>query len=150
MKTEIVPYTHDFLELSWQWLNDPEIMKLTNTPHFTKENQQVWFDSLNKRLDYKIWGIDVDEIHVGVCGLKNITNNDGEYWGYIGEKKLWGKGIGTFVIMTLCNYAKSQNISSVWLTVIRENQRAINLYHKLGFINEEIEDNNLLKMRIKL
>ena len=150
MKIELVAYTEEFFELSLKWLDDPEIRRLTNTPSFPKSVQKKWFDSLGTNPNYKIWGIDYDQIHVGVCGLKNISTTDCEYWGYIGEKTFWGQGVGSFVLNTLLDYAKSQEKSFVWLIVLNENIRAINLYSKMGFKNVSILENNLLKMQFEL
>lgn len=150
MKIKLVNYSEDFLDKSWEWLTDPEIKKMTNTPTFSRSEQLKWFHSLSLKTDYKIWGIDFNDIHIGVCGLKNITNTDCEYWGYIGEKKYWGKGIGSMVINELIDYARNNNIKSLWLTVIQENERAIKLYSKLGFMPEPSDFNHLIKMRLIL
>jgi len=150
MKIELVTYSEIFLELSWLWLNDNEIKQLINTSSFTRNEQRKWFETLKDREDYKIWGIDIDHIHVGVCGLKNITKYDCEYWGYIGEKEFWGKGIGSFIMKSLIEYSKNQELESIWLTVIESNIRAIGLYTKYGFKIEAKDENNLIKMRLKL
>ena len=94
----LVPYDSSFLELSWQWLNDPEITRLTHTADFTREDQQKWFNKIPSLKGYKIWGIQHDGEKVGVCGIKNITGDDCEYWGYIGVKTMWSKGIGTIAM----------------------------------------------------
>src|SRR5208283_2989 len=46
-----------FLEKSWEWLNDPEIKRLTLTPDFTRESQARWFARLPTMKDYLIWGL---------------------------------------------------------------------------------------------
>jgi RimJ/RimL family protein N-acetyltransferase len=150
MKIEFVKYNKLFLSLSWEWLNDPEVKKLTNTPDFSKEDQLNWFNSLNEKKDYKIWGIMVDDIPIGVCGLKNIENIDCEYWGYIGEKKYWGRGIGKELIKFSINEAKKMGLSSIWLNVRDDNIRAIKLYTKYGFIKEKKLDEMVSIYRIIL
>jgi RimJ/RimL family protein N-acetyltransferase len=150
MEIELVQYSKIFLELSWKWLNDDEIRRLTNTPVFSKNGQKKWYDALNDRNDYKIWGIDIDGTHIGACGLKKITKFDCEYWGYIGEKDFWGKGIGSSILNSLIGYAKNQKLTSIWLTVTADNQRAIKLYTKFGFEPESNDEINLIKMRLKL
>lgn len=139
-------YNEVFLELSWSWLNDPEIKRLTNTPDFTKESQRLWFDNLNNTTGYFIWGLKIDKTPVGACGLKNLTNYDCEYWGYIGVKEHWGKGYGDQIILLLTEKAKILKVSSIWLKVRSDNQNAINLYKKHSFVIEK-EDNTLLYMR---
>lgn len=94
MQVDLVDYDRSFLDASFKWLADEEIKFLTNTPSFSKDVQEQWFLSLSEKEDYYIRGILADGILIGACGLKHITNVDGEYWGYIGEKEYWGKGIG--------------------------------------------------------
>lgn len=48
---DFVEYSIEFLELSWEWLNDSEIKSLTMTPDFTREEQIVFFRKLPFRQD---------------------------------------------------------------------------------------------------
>lgn len=148
MDIQIVPYEQEFLSLSWQWLNDKEIKELTNTPAFTKESQLTWFESLKSKNDYLIWGVEVDTIPIGVCGLKKITQDDCEYWGYIGEKSYWGRGIGKIIMQLLEDNAKEIKLQSIWLQVLLENTRAIRLYQNLGYIEEKRTDRLILMRKI--
>ena len=146
----LVQYNSIFLEYSWTWLNDSEIKRLTRTPDFNKNDQRKWFESLKNQENYKIWGIDFEQIHLGACGLKNITDTDCEYWGYIGEKEYWGRGIGTCILYRLIDYCRKKGMASMWLIVSKENSRAINLYSKFGFKNEIVYPNESIKMRLFL
>lgn len=146
MKIKIIYYDKKFLNLSWDWLNDSEIKKLTNTPDFKKEDQVKWFESLIAKKDYFIWGVTVDEKPIGVCGIKKITQEDCEYWGYIGEKEYWGKGIGKVIINLMEEEAKKLNLKSIWLQVLENNERAVALYKKTGYIAEKTES-GLIFMR---
>ena len=144
MKTVLVDFSHEFLNLSWVWLNDEEIKRLTNTPSFTLENQLNWYSSIGEISDYLIWGIEVDSKKVGACGLKNITKVDFEYWGYIGEKDYWGRGIGTIILLMITEKAKELKLKSIWLQVCRSNIRAINLYRKMNFFSEVNKDDIII------
>lgn len=149
MKIDFVFFSNSFLELSWIWLNDIEIRELTNTPIFTREYQLRWYKGLKSKKNYFIWGIKVDNEKIGVCGIKNITSTDCEYWGYIGNKKYWGKGIGSLIITEMEQKAKEMGIQSIWLKVLPNNVRAIRLYEKMNFKNEITVD-DLLIMRKEL
>lgn len=149
MRVELTEYTSEFLEYSWIWLNDDEIRKLTDTPIFDRQSQKKWFNSLDSKKDYLIWGILFEGIPIGACGLKNITLNDCEYWGYIGNKNYWGKGFGKEIVLKLIEIAKQKNLNSIWLKVLKNNNRAIKLYKKLGF-NVENETETMLLMRIEI
>ena len=149
-RISFVEYTKIFLEKSYKWLNDLEIKYLTDTPDFTKEAQQEWFETLSNRNDYKVWGIEFDKKPIGVVGLKHINNQEStaEYFGYIGEKEYWGHGIRKLMIQFCIKQAKLMKINNLTLNVIKDNIRAINLYRRFGF--ETFEDNTTLKMNLFL
>lgn len=142
----LVEFDQLFLDLSWIWLNDSELKRMTNTPDFTREFQKVWFKDINSKTNYLIWGIMHNNIPIGVCGLKNITNFDCEYWGYIGEKNFWGKGFGTVILKLMEEKAKIMKLQSIWLKVVNDNERAITLYNKNGY-SKESNNSRLIKMR---
>lgn len=146
---KFVEYNEIFLEKSWEWLNDKEIKFLTCTPDFTKEQQKKWFLSLKDKKDYFIKGVLYNDTPIGVVGLKNITNTDGEYWGYIGEKEYWNKGIGKDLINYISHYSCILNLKEIYLKVIKDNIRAIKLYQKMNF-KEFLEENNLIYMNLHL
>ena len=60
----LVDFSKVFFDNSWNWLNDPEIKKMTATPDFTKEDQLKWFNSLPSKQDYLIW-----ELHLTIRQL---------------------------------------------------------------------------------
>ncbi|MGL5344136.1 MAG: GNAT family N-acetyltransferase [Plesiomonas sp.] len=131
-KLDIVFYSRDFLDLSWIWLNDPEIKKLTGTPDFTKEKQEDFFLSLPKE-DYLIWGLMYENKPIGVVGLKKIKNKRAEYFGYIGDKSYWGKGLFTDILRLILNECCKINLNKIYLKVSTDNHRAINAYLKNKF-----------------
>lgn len=133
MEIKLVKFNYKFLQLSTKWLQDEEILKLIDAPFVKIDEQIKWFKSLDKRDDYKVWGIDFEEIGIGVCGLKNINNIEAEYFGYIGEKELWGKGLGQQILMNILYEAKQLKLIKVNLVVLKDNIRAIKSYKKFGF-----------------
>lgn len=140
----IKKYTEEFLELSWAWLNDEEIKSLTNTPPITREGQKSWFDGLKDRRDYLVWGLEYNGEKIGACGLKNLTGTDCEYWGYIGEKKYWGLGLGRQMMTLMEEQARQRGLHSIWLKVLENNQRALRLYNKTGYVEEGKRDGLLV------
>ncbi len=53
---------------------------------------------------------------------------------FIGETQLWGKGIGTSMILMFLNFlSKNKSASRVVLEVKKSNIRAISCYEKCGF-----------------
>jgi RimJ/RimL family protein N-acetyltransferase len=134
--TSLVDFDLNFSNKSWDWLNDPEIKALTLTPDFTKEEQRNFFNSIPQRKNYWIKGIMENGIPIGAMGLKNINTKEknAEYWGYIGDKKFWGKGIGKFMIHEANKEAKRIGLHELNLKVGSNNFRAKNLYLNLGFV----------------
>lgn len=130
----LAEYDENFLAMSWEWLRDPEIKALTRTPDFTKVQQRAFFDSLPLRHDYRIHGVLHQGIPVGAAGLKKISSQSAEYWGYLGDRTLWGKGLGVQLIELIVTEARNLGLSSLYLNVGKDNPRAIALYRKTGFV----------------
>jgi RimJ/RimL family protein N-acetyltransferase len=129
----LVDYTLVFLDKSWEWLNDPEIKALTMTDDFTRNDQLAFFKNLPEKKDYWIKGITENELPIGAMGLKHINSQTAEYWGYIGEKEYWGKGIGKFMLDHALKKTKELKLKKLFLKVSNNNTRARNLYLKMGF-----------------
>lgn len=137
-----------FLDLSYKWLQDEELCTLINCDSPTRERQNSWYDSLENRNDYKIFGVTYNDIPIGVCGLKHITSNEAEYFGYIGDKQYWGKGIGKELVTFIENKARSLGIKNVYLKVIESNVRAYKLYIKMNYKVIESQQNEGIELII--
>lgn len=145
-------FSEEFLDLSWFWLKKKNIKELTNTPNFTKKQQREWFENLDNMNDYIIKGVLFNNSKIGVVGLKNITLKSGEYWGYIGEEDYWGRGIGKKMITYIITISKDLKLEYIYLNVLKNNKRAINLYESMGFKfseNESTENKLFFKLHIK-
>lgn len=146
-----VEFTEDWLETTWWWLSDKEIKKLIRAPDATREEQLEWFLLLPAREDYLIWGVQMNTRSIGVVGLKNIKHEQGEYWGYIGEKDLWGQGIGKQMQQFIVSVARKRGLKSLFLLVGKENVRALNSYKKFGFsVCPEVMNDELVKMSLAI
>ena len=132
-KLDLVDYSRTFLDLSWEWLTDPEIRSLTMTPDFSREDQIRFFESLENRDGYDIWGVALGAEPIGAAGLKNQREGVAEYWGYIGKRELWGQGLGKSLVTEVESKARSLGFSALDLKVSTANQRAIALYCRMGF-----------------
>ncbi len=138
-----------FLEKSWHWLRDPEIKRLTMSRDFTREEQLDWFARLPGQSDYLIWGVACDGVPIGVLGLKHVTKNAAEYWGYIGDRSYWDTGLGGEMMGFIFNRAKKMGLNELYLKVHRDNARAIRLYTRVGFETAS-EDKDVFNMRRSL
>jgi len=149
LSTEVTLVNFDrvFLDLSWHWLNDPEINQMTMAGEITREDQLHFFESLDKRTDYKIFGIKTG-VNAGVCGLKNIRNDSAELFIYIGEKRLWRKGIGSRALEMLESHGIQTGLQKIWLKVGKCNLSAFHFYLARGYkiASVENEDERFLLM----
>jgi RimJ/RimL family protein N-acetyltransferase len=119
------------------------------TPDFTREEQLRWFARLQEMKDYRIWGVSLDEVLIGAAGLKKLTKEDGEYWGYIGEPRYWGLGLGRQIVSFVLDQARTLKLKKVFLHVHRDNLRALALYTSAGFqVRREV--NEVLEMHVLL
>ena len=135
MYPSLRPFNEAVLEKSFDWLSDPEVKFLTATPDLSRDKQAAWFKSLPARSDYMLKAVFYKDSPIGVAGLKNVStaNKTGEYFGYIGDKTYWGKGIGRWMLAETLKTAVGLGLDKVYLQVIVENYKAINLYFSLGF-----------------
>lgn len=134
MILELVTFDRTFLDLSWDWLHDEEIGRLTMTPPFTREDQFRFFGNLPSRTDYRAWGVRLSGVGpIGAAGLKGIEGDRAEYWGYIGEKRWWGMGLGQAMVSAVEKEAQDVGIRHLTLSVSDRNRRAVRLYEKMGY-----------------
>lgn len=132
---KLVEYNRTYFDLSKEWLSDSELNYLIHAGELpSDEDRLVWFESLPNRADYLIWGVEYNGHPIGVSGLKKIANKQAEYWGYIGEKAFWGKGLGKNLMKEVITKAVELGLESIWLRVRKYNSRAISLYKRIGFI----------------
>lgn len=76
---------------------------------------------------------------IGYAGLSGIsvTNQSGEYFLFIGEKALWGKGVGTAVTKQIVHLGfTSHQLNRIMLTVSELNMGGLKAYLKAGFVVE--------------
>jgi RimJ/RimL family protein N-acetyltransferase len=122
-----------YLRDSLRWFKDQEIKLMMDAPDFTSISQNYWFQNLPQRHGYLIWGINYLGRRIGSCGLKSLSCRSAEYWGYIGDKNLWGRGLGKVILMKCIQAATDLRLDNLYLKVINSNERAINLYRNFDF-----------------
>jgi RimJ/RimL family protein N-acetyltransferase len=132
-----VAFDERFLARSWEWLQDDELRDLIMSPLPTREGQAAWFEALPSRTDYRVWGIEVEGEPIGAFGIKHIHGSAGEYWGYIGEKEFWGRGIGGWMMEEALERAREIPLERLYLQVAEGNARAIALYRRNGYMVRE-------------
>lgn len=129
-----------------KWRNDPEITSPLggNTFYVSKSREEQWLkdallnDNSNIRLAICI---KESNIHIGNVNLTSVNwiNRSAEYSIMIGDKNQWGEGYAHEASVLILRHAfYEMNLNRVFLTVREDNQRAIRLYNKIGFVREGV------------
>lgn len=126
----------------YNWINDEIAIKYSLSIFqtiSTKEEIDGWFKtvlddekSFNQAIIYK-------NKLIGYAGISSISsiNNCGEYFIFIGDKKVWGTGAGTYVTKEIIKTGFNKLLlNRISLTVSDENCYAVKAYKNAGFIEE--------------
>jgi RimJ/RimL family protein N-acetyltransferase len=136
-----VPFDETYRDLSYRWLNDPEIARMTRVPPTTPESQAAWFETLPGRTDYAVWGIEEDGVPVGALGLKHIGVDEGaEYFMYIGERDYWGRGIAQWAFDEIRAEARARGLAHLVGIIGKDNPRSLTAHLRVGFAIEREDD----------
>lgn len=88
----------------------------------------------NEAKDFIRVGIEYDQQLVGYADLADIKNNSAELGIALGERRLWGKGLGTYAAKRMMEYATIRWGITVFDAETHEaNVRSINMLKKIGF-----------------
>lgn len=136
---------NDF-EVMVKWLNDQSVLEFYEEP---PSNIDMVIKKYGPRVEgkhYVIPCIVYKKEPVGYIQYYELQEDELKRYGYsanqniygidqfTGETQLWGKGIGTTMILMMLNYlSKNKGASSVVLEVKKNNSRAISSYKKCGF-----------------
>lgn len=135
-----------------KWRNDHAVIDLlgNNFLYIANEVDEKWYENYlqsreqNKRLAI----VDLDSNIIGTIQLTGIhaVNRTAEYSVMIGNKDYWGKGVGLIASQQILKHGFDDlNLNRIYLTVLKNNERAIRLYKKLGFKEEGIQQEAIFK-----
>ncbi|NLG52108.1 MAG: GNAT family N-acetyltransferase [Chloroflexi bacterium] len=122
--------------------NDPEVTKWLGgfSTGYAMADLAEWLESHRGRRDEVLWAIaqtdsDVCVGHVGLYSIdQRVRVAD---FGILLSPTVWGKGLGTECSRFAVEYGfDALNLNRIQLRVLTTNQRAIRLYHSLGFRDE--------------
>ena len=134
----------DDIMILFEWINDPELIRYTNTFRPVSEmEQRVWFQRLSESTDQIVLGIELvkERKLIGTCGLYSIDypNRKAEVRIKIGAKSNWGQGYGKEAVELLIDFAFADlNLRRLSLKVLSTNDRALRIYENVGFEREGI------------
>lgn len=134
---EIKPFEENLINDKYmRWMCDSEICLYIDSAKLNyslKELDKYVTYLLNDKNNY-LYGIFLNNSHVGNFRIGTIHNDKAKFGILIGEKHLWGNGIGTYVInWGLQKSFENFKLNKVWVNVLNFNFRALNLFTGCGF-----------------
>ncbi|MTI31294.1 GNAT family N-acetyltransferase, partial [Xanthovirga aplysinae] len=125
----------------YKWVQDEEViqysMSIFQKLKTEKEVKDWYFQTIKIKEDLTL-GIYLNSTSelIGYAGITKIskTNHSGEFYILIGEKKLWGLGIGTEVTRKILQIGFSEKgLHRIMLTVSDPNIGGCKAYERSGF-----------------
>jgi RimJ/RimL family protein N-acetyltransferase len=112
-----------------------------NTPVYSKTDINNWIEFHNNCENESLFIIQDKQNNkvIGHIGLYNIDLNikSAEYAILIGDNEYLGRGVGKQMTNLILEYGFYKlNLNRIYLSLIKENLAALNLYNKMGFKNE--------------
>jgi aminoglycoside 6'-N-acetyltransferase len=137
---------HNDFDIMVKWLNDQRVLEFYEEPPSSLDKVKEKYGPRIEGKHYVIPCIvEYKKQPLGYIQYYEIPEDDLKKYGFtsnqniygidqfIGETKLWGKGIGTSMILMMLNFLKSKGASKVVLEVKKNNIRAMKSYMKCGF-----------------
>lgn len=136
-----------------RWFNDPEVRQyLLMYEPMSKAKEEQWFETHLAKRDEFLFAIEAlmegEWVHIGNVGLHRIDwkNRTAVFGIVLGEKALWGQGLGTDAARTMLRFAFEElNLHRVELEVFEFNPRAARCYEKAGFQHEGVRRQALFR-----
>lgn len=151
-KIALEPFSENHLTENYvRWLNDPEVCRYNShgAERYTLAKAKDYFREIQQSKNKLVFAICLlpERRHVGNVSLYISTaNNSGEIAILIGEKDVWGKGIGTEAYQILIDYAFHHfKLHRLFSGLAAENVPMKNIVAKLGFEKEGVLRDAFLK-----
>ncbi len=145
-RTILRPLERQDLPVVAAWRNDPEVRPHFFTPYLIAvSGQDKWYDSYLSQGDSLIFLIFMRDSNdrLGMIGLDHIDhrNQSAEYGRLlIADPKMRGQGYALDATLTLLRHAfRDLNLNRIYLRVYADNDAAIGLYERCGFVREGLE-----------
>ena len=139
---------NDVSENYVDWFSNKEIVKYSDNQYrlFSFEGQKLYVENCLKNKEIRLFGIFVEEIHIGNIMLKGIgsMHKRAEITYVIGDQKYWGKGITTNAISNIIEISKKEyNLHKLYAGIAEKNIGSKKVLEKNGFNLEGIRKNHL-------
>ncbi len=140
------------VELFPEWIKDPEVRRYLGTFHYIPDasQEEEWYESAVKEKDRYVWQIEYGE-H-GVVGISSITHIDFiNGWGVtgtiIGEKDVWGQGVGTKTMLLRARFAFDElGLYGLESFAFTENKGSVKALKKCSYVVEGVTPGRYYRM----
>jgi len=137
-KIALRPVEESDYPLIHNWMNHPEIWRYMDyeVPYSLADVKE---DIDRSRKEGQPFTIMVGDRPVGRIGLNQFRRRDRicSLYMFIGEPAFWGQGYALDAVMTLLDYAFDRvDLHQVELWTLADNNRAIKMYARCGFVEE--------------
>lgn len=134
------PLERGDLEASRRWVNLPDNARdLLRVLPVSQPEQEKWFEAICFDPARMVWALLHEDQHIGNLGLYHIDllHRRAELWCLVGDESYRGHGLAKQACRLLLNYAfKGLGLNKIFLHVAAGNGPALELYKKLGFVEE--------------
>ena len=143
-RVSLVPLAENHLDATFQWVNDPVMMRLLGrTAPVDPDEHQRWFSRLHTREDCRYFAVETADSgrHVGNVWLWDINAADrkSEVRVLFGDEASRGHGYGSEAIGLLATLAFTTfDLQRLYAYVFGHNPRAKRAFEKAGFMVEEL------------
>lgn len=148
MNIEFIALDKEHLEWARQLHNDPEVLAMLTDPTVVSPEQQLaWFDKMKSSKSSQRLIVYLDSAPIGIVRIDQIDYaNRSVCVGLDIHKDFRGKGYAKLIYSRiLTEWFSDRKFHRVWLMVAAYNNRARNLYKSLGFLEENVQREALLK-----
>jgi ribosomal-protein-alanine N-acetyltransferase len=104
----LAPIEPEHLPTFCRWLADPEVTQfLSHQNPYTLKEEEAWFEAVTVSERDVIWGLFVQDAHVGSIGITRIDwrNRRGVTGILIGDRSWWGRGVAGEAMRLRTRYA---------------------------------------------
>ncbi|WP_271800487.1 GNAT family N-acetyltransferase [Dietzia maris] len=127
---------HRDLATRVDWLSNPDIKRHMTLPDgISLESTVQWHKAIRENPDRRDYVFETEDgTLVAMSGVKLVRDkNRSEFYVFV-NPDTQSRGIGTLATkLTLMECAREKKFNPLWLTVRKENTRAVKIYERLGF-----------------
>ncbi|MHA1649214.1 MAG: GNAT family N-acetyltransferase [Candidatus Helarchaeota archaeon] len=99
---------------------------------------KLFRSSLIHKTEGEMFIAEKDGVPVGFATIHKEPTNEWKFGPIIVTPSAQGQGIGYQLLQLCIDFARSKNVSQIYLKVHEHNENAINLYKKSGFILKDV------------